>query len=319
MPVLELVTGFDIFADGRAVRVSGPDDAAPQGVAYRWLHFDINSAAAADWMRANLPAIPAEAMVQTETRPRSNLFGEGVLINLRGINLNTGAQEDDMVSLRMWLTQNLLVTGRFRRIFAMEELVAMAEAGHAPRTPGGLVAEICEGLSDRIENVSLKLEDDADTLEDELLDTGNVDALRLAVTRRKAIRLRRHIIPSRDAMHVLASPETPQIGPEESALLRESADRMDRSVEEILAVGERLTAVADQLDAIAANKIGRNSYILSVFAAIFLPLGFLTGLFGMNVGGLPWVDWPWGFLAISAIMAVIGIGLYWLFRASKWL
>ncbi|MCY4333795.1 MAG: zinc transporter ZntB [Litoreibacter sp.] len=319
MPVLELVAGFDIFANGHAQPVEDPDATRADGAAYRWLHFDINSEAAATWMRANLPAIPAAAMIQTETRPRSNAFGEGVLINLRGINLNTGAQEDDMVSLRMWLTEDLLVTGRFRRIFAMDDLVKMAADGKAPATPGGLVAEICEGLSGRIEDVSLKLEDDADNLEDDLLDMGHVDAMRLAATRRKAIRLRRHIIPSRDAMHVLASPETPQIGPDESALLRESANRMDRSVEEILAVGDRLTAVADQLDAITANKIGRNSYILSVVAAIFLPLGFLTGLFGMNVGGMPWTAWPWGFLAISGIMAIIGIGLYLLFRARNWL
>ncbi|MEM7471045.1 MAG: CorA family divalent cation transporter [Pseudomonadota bacterium] len=48
-------------------------------------------------------------------------------------------------------------------------------------------------------------------------------------------------------------------------------------------------------------------------------MSFLTGLFGMNVGGLPWTDWTFGFLAISAVMAVIGIGLYLLFRARKWL
>ncbi|MEM7471046.1 MAG: CorA family divalent cation transporter [Pseudomonadota bacterium] len=208
-------------------------------------------------------------MVQTETRPRSNLFGEGVLINLRGVNLNSGAHEDDKVSLRMWLTEDLLVTGRFRRVFAVDALVEMAQSGRAPATPAALATKICEGLSNRIEDVSLQLEDDADALEDTLLEDGSVDATVLAATRRKSIRLRRHIIPSRDAMHVLASPETPQIGRDESTLLRESANLMDRCVEEILAVGDRLTAVSDQLDAITANKIGRNSYILSFFAAIF--------------------------------------------------
>lgn len=312
------VSALDIFADGTAR--PAPDDAtAPQdGALYRWLHFDMRDPSLKAWMLANLPRIPAQAMMQTETRPRSNMFDEGLLINLRAINLNAGAQEDDMVSLRMWMTGTLLVTARFRRLFSIEELRTRIEAGDAPRTPAALVAQICHGLTNRIEDVSLRLEDQADALEDGLLDHGFSDPTALAETRRKAIRLRRHIIPSRDAMHVLASPEATQIAPQERALLRESANRMDRSVEEIVAVGDRLTAVADQMDAIGAAKIGRNSYVLSIVAAIFLPLGFLTGLFGMNVGGLPWADWEHGFLALSGVMAAIGVGLFVLFRAKKW-
>ncbi|MEM7471047.1 MAG: hypothetical protein AAF340_06815 [Pseudomonadota bacterium] len=59
MPVLELVTRFDIFAEGRALAVDDPDMKRAEGTAYRWLHFDVSSNAAAEWMRTNLPAIPA--------------------------------------------------------------------------------------------------------------------------------------------------------------------------------------------------------------------------------------------------------------------
>jgi len=223
-----------------------------------------------------------------------------------------------LVQLRIWFNVTVVITGRCRRLFSIERLRQEAGNGRAEPTTAGLVAQICHLLTNKIEDVSLRLEDAADALEDALLDHGNVDANELAVMRRKAIRLRRHIIPTRDAMHLLASPKTPQIGADQSALLAETANRMDRSVEEIVAVGDRLIAMADQLDAINAATIGRNSYVLSIVAAIFLPLGFLTGLFGMNVGGLPWTDWDYGFLALSAVMAVIGVGLYLLFRARKW-
>lgn len=312
------VSALDIFEDGSVQDAPDLESAPQKGAAYRWLHFDMRDTMLNAWMTAHLPPIPALAMLQTETRPRSNMFDEGVLINLRAINLNEGAEEDDMVSLRMWMTDTVLVTARFRRLFSIEELRTQIQNGDAPPTPAGLVARICHGLTNRIEDVSLSLEDRADALEDDLLDHVKVDPRELASTRRKAIRLRRHIIPSRDAMHVLASPEVGKIDEETSALLRESANRMDRSVEEIVAVGDRLTAVADQMDAINAARIGRNSYVLSIVAAIFLPLGFLTGLFGMNVGGLPWVDWAHGFIALTGIMAVIGLALFVLFRAKKW-
>jgi zinc transporter len=60
-------------------------------------------------------------------------------------------------------------------------------------------------------------------------------------------------------------------------------------------------------------------YTLSIIAAIFLPLGFLTGLFGVNVGGIPGTESSWGFLIVCALMAALGAGQLWLFRKLGWL
>lgn len=312
------IFALDISADGTAL--PAPDlSPLPAGEAsYRWMHFDMGQDSTRAWIREHLPEIAAMAMVQSETRPRSQGFDAGLLVNLRAINLNEGATAEDMVSLRLWMTDRLVVTGRFRKIFAIEDLRAEAESGAAAQDPASLVAAICHRLTNRIEEVSLNLEDRADALEDQILANHEAPPEVLADLRRKVIRLRRHIVPSRDALHVLASPDTQLIGKKQRALLRESANRMDRSVEEIVAIGDRLTAIADQIDALAANRIGRNGYVLSVVAAIFLPLGFLTGLFGMNVGGLPLVESEYGFFIVSVVMLAIGIGLYALFRARRW-
>ena len=90
-------------------------------------------------------------------------------------------------------------------------------------------------------------------------------------------------------------------------------------VEALDAGRERLTALQDHIEAAQASALGRNSYVLSVVAAIFLPLGFLTGLFGINVGGMPLVENPWGFWSVSLASALIGVGLFVLFRRMKWL
>jgi len=60
-------------------------------------------------------------------------------------------------------------------------------------------------------------------------------------------------------------------------------------------------------------------YVLSVVAAIFLPLTFVTGLLGMNVGGLPGLESPVGFAWSIVIMIVTGICLALFFRWKKWL
>ena len=60
-------------------------------------------------------------------------------------------------------------------------------------------------------------------------------------------------------------------------------------------------------------------YVLSVVAAIFLPLGFLTGLLGMNVGGLPGVESPYGFIFASLLMVTATLGLISFFKWKKWI
>ena len=59
-------------------------------------------------------------------------------------------------------------------------------------------------------------------------------------------------------------------------------------------------------------------FVLSIVAAIFLPLSFLTGLMGMNVAGLPGLVNPWAFWVLVAVMLVISIGILAVFRLKKW-
>ena len=67
------------------------------------------------------------------------------------------------------------------------------------------------------------------------------------------------------------------------------------------------------------EDISLRMYALSVVAGIFLPLGLLTGLLGINVGGMPGVDSPVAFTIVCVILVLIGLGQLWLFRRMRWL
>ncbi len=108
------------------------------------------------------------------------------------------------------------------------------------------------------------------------------------------------------------------IGRTERIKLREITNRTMRSVEELDAVSQRLQALQEHVQAQRAEAMSRNGFVLSIVAAIFLPLGFLTGLFGVNVAGMPGAQWPWAFAALSAGMLVFGIALYVYFRHLRW-
>ena len=298
MQALTPLAGFDVL-NGAALAVDDPWPAPQSSQGYRWLHLDLNAPGTRDWVTAHLPPIAAKALMAEETRPRADHMAEGSIIVLRGVNMNPGAQVDDMVSLRCWLTPNGLVTVRLRRLMAVQELQDTLADAVAPAhaTPAAALTMIVAGMITRIETVSLALEDQVDTLEDVSLDGGST-AANLAQLQRRIIKLRRYVGPQREALARLAQTDTPWLDAPARASLREWANAAARSVEELEANRDRLAVLQNQLDAQQSAVVSRHGYILSVVAAVFLPLGFLSGLFGVNIACMPWLTAPWAFAAL---------------------
>ncbi len=314
------LAAFDIGPDGatRPVDAGWPDAAPGAGQAFRWLHFDIFDPGLATWADEHLPPVAAAALLQSETRPRCDRHDGGLILNLRGINLNVGAENDDMVSVRMWVTNALVVSARVRRVFAADELRQQMLTGTGPASTAEWLVTLSRSLTDRIEQASLDLEEATGELEDDLMSGSGQRANDLMPLRRQAIRLRRYVGPQREALTRLAQIEDTLGHAKDRIELGEIANRTMRSVEELEAVALRLQALQEHVQAQRAEATSRNGFLLSIVAAIFLPLGFLTGLFGVNVAGMPGADWPWAFAALSLGMIVIGVALYVYFRHLRW-
>jgi len=320
MPDLAPLAAFDIFDDGRTVPVAAPWPApSPEGGArWRWLHLNLADPALPAWLAEQLPPLPAAALIQTETRPRCNAHDGGLMLNLRAVNLNPGEETDDMVSLRLWVGENAIVSARIRKVFAVDALRQTAEAGTAPVSPAAFLEALTRGLTDRLEAVSLDLADQTVEMEEVVYEEEAHLPEPLAPLRRQVLRLRRYVGPQREALNRLAQTQPPLIPPAVSAQLAETANRATRTVEELDALAARLGTLQDHLNAEHHARMGRNGYVLSVVAAIFLPLGFLTGVFGVNVAGMPGTQWPWAFAVLSGAMAAIGLGLFAVFRWMRW-
>ena len=311
------LAAFDITPGGAATAV---DITAPRTAkTWRWVHLDFADPHLADWLHAQIDPLIANALIAAETRPRADVIGDGMIVMLRGVNLNPGADPFDMVALRMWITHDTIISVRKRKLKAVEALRLGALAGKAPGSPPAFLAALADALAHRIEAISLKLEDDVDALEEHSLDTKvdiSNDCLPL---RQSIIKLRRFVGPQREALEDLALNADGHLPHADAVRIREVANRTARTVEALDASRDRLSAIQDHLDGQTAMKLGRNSYVLSVMAAIFLPLGFLTGLFGVNVAGMPGTETIWAFAALTALSTVIGIVLFAVFRWRGWL
>ena len=315
------ICAFHITNDGVPTEIALPEDLQnlPKTDGYIWLHFDVGDPAFEKWLRDKLPLTVAKAMVQNETRPRCDALENGLILNLRGVNLNPGANAEDMVSLRMWVSDGLIVSARIRKIWAVDAIRQKMLAGTAPTTIAAFLADLANGLAKRIEKVSLALVEATDTIEENSFSPAKTLAVDLAELRQSVIKLRRFVRPQSEAVTSLASGIDWPLDHTSASYLGETANRTVRTLEELDSTSDRLKAIQDHLDILHNSALGQNSYVLSIVAAIFLPLGFITGLFGINVGGMPGVDAQFGFWAVTVGSAVIGFVLFFAFRYFKWL
>lgn len=287
-----------------------------------WVHVDVNDAAAQRWLtrQEDLPGGVADALLAGESRPWSTMTGESLLANLRGVNTNPAADPEDMVSVRIWIDSHRIISSRRRRLLSVVDIVEALKDGNGPRNPSDCFAMLVERLSDRIGEFVDSLEVRVDEFEDSLESSEPGEFRRaLSTVRRQIAAVRRFLAPQRDALDRM-NRRHPAVLAEDDALdLLREADRVTRYLEDLDLARERVVVLQEELSSQIAQQQNSRMYVLSVVAAVFLPLTFVTGLLGMNVGGLPGLDNPLGFAVSIVIMTAAAIVLLLFFRWKRWL
>jgi zinc transporter len=278
-----------------------------------WLHIDFSKDGTYEWLQSGLPVtlpdVVLEVLTDVETRPRAVIVDNGLLVALRGVNMNPGENPADMVSIRVWLAQDYVITSRRRRLLAVNDIL------------GDFLSHLVGRLADGIGVYVDKIEDHVVEAEDAVADGDNSEKRRLELsrTRRQIANVRRFVAPQRDALEKVHRYPAPWMPQDEIRQLREEADRIARYVEDLDLARERAILLHEEFQGIIAQQQNSRMYVLSMVAAIFLPLTFVTGLLGMNVGGLPGVDSRYGFLwAVVAMLGCVTIAAL-ILRLKKWM
>jgi len=261
-----------------------------------------------------------EALTADETRPRSLNVGEGLLTVLRGVNTNPSDNPEDMVSIRLWIERDRIVSTRRRRLLSVQDLKNQLEQGVGPRSSGEFLSELIGRMADRIGGFVDTIEDRLSSIEEVETDESlQVRRRSLAALRRQTASVRRFVAPQRDALDRLYRNPGKLLSDPETNSLREEADRVTRYLEDLDLARERAVVLQEELLNELAQLQNTRMYVLSVVAAIFLPLTFVTGLLGMNVGGLPGIDSPRGFLIALVLMVATSATMLAYFHFRKWL
>lgn len=312
------------FIDGQAERIGDQviSDQVKSTDNLTWLHMDINHLDTRSWLEKEaqyLDPFIIDALLVDEARPRMTQFDKGVLLILRGVNLNKNSNPEDMVSIRLWIDQHRIISIRRRKVKAIWDMDEKFKKGEAPADAGDFICLLIAKLFDRMEPVLSDLDDLTDNIEEQILE--NVDSnMRESIVsvRKQAIMYRRYMAPQRDAIAQLRMSNMEWLIDTHKRSLQESHNQITRYVEDLDAIRERAQIVKDELANSLSDRLNKNMYMLSVVAAIFLPLGFLTGLLGINVGGIPGAENNNAFWLFCAILITVVAGQLYIFKKLKW-
>ena len=286
-----------------------------------WLHMDYSVYEVKEWLshESKLDVSVAETLLSNESRPRFSMHDPGVLMAWRGVNLNPTADPEDMVAIRLWREEGRLISTLRRDLMAVNEVVHALERGRGPETIGELLIEIADKMVWKIGDVVNDFDDRMSDLESKVIEEGRV-ALRpeLSAIRRQVIYLRRYIGPQKEALMRFSIEKLPWLSQNDRILLREVVDRITRTLEELEMLRERAAVSQEELQNRISEELNNRMYVLSIITAIFLPLGFLTGLLGINVGGIPGAENPDAFRYFAIGLVVLIIGQLVLFKWRKW-
>ena len=199
-----------------------------------WIHLDRAELEARRWLRdsSGLNPVIVDALLAKGSRPRALAVGEDLLVFLRGINLNPGEDPVHMVSMRMYLSADRIVSVRRQNLLAVGDLSSSLEEGTGPGNAGEFLVRAAEALTNCMSPKLTDLKDELDQLEEEMARTDySPSRPRLASIQREAIALRRYLAPQRDALNFLCSTPTPWLTGNDRMRLYETIDQVTRYVE----------------------------------------------------------------------------------------
>ncbi len=308
---------------GGGVRVDEENIAEEiRNVGLAWVHINDSDFEAREWIEKEisyLDRIILDALLAEETHPRFIDYQDGMLLILRGVNLNPDQEPEDMVSLRIWVDQHRIITVERRHVRTVREIDARLEKGTGPKSPGDFLTMLTGHLFDHIEDAMTRVHEKLDKLEDCLLDCPDIVAQKdVTELRRAAMTFHRYVAPQREVINHLRHAQKPWLTAVNKRDFSEDWDNVTRMIESLDFLRDRARIVYDELNSITSQKTNQNLYLLSGIATIFMPLTFVTGLLGMNVEGIPGAHDPWAFVITTVGTIALGAMLTIIFKLMKW-
>jgi zinc transporter len=289
------------FREGYSPEPLEPRDVAEALAAedgWLWLHFSVTDKLARTYISglAQIPEPARALLIASEERLGIDAVEDAVFGVFADFERDLDRATHDVGRFRFALTERLVISGRRHPLRCVEEIHQAVHSGFSIQGAGGLIVAILDRFCDAVARLAASMTDDLDHIEDYIV-SENVERerARLMPVRRTAVRLHRQ--PASLASIFRDWEEREEEDRHASLHLASGrlAKRLESLNQDILAVQDRAKLLQDEVAARLAEETNRSLRALSVMTALLLPGSLLSGIFGMNVEGLPLTHHSGGF------------------------
>jgi len=321
---IDLICGYLIPPNGRAtaIRMDHLPEAFARDDGMIWLHFNLASQRARHWLAAQdwLDEFVREVLLEgKDTRTRVESVGDGLLAVLSDMHYDLKYEPTDIGTLRLFIDSRHVISCRRHPLKATDRLRRALDDGKPFESTAELLSDLVEYLADTLNEVSDKLAEEVDGTEDAILaERYAAGRGRLGQVRRLVVQLRRHVAPQRQALGRVTPEQIPWASEEAMARLRGATGKLGDVLYDIEALQDRTKVLQDELSARMAEEQNRNLFVLSWVTVVFAPMTLISGIFGMNVAGVPGVSGhDAAFWWVMALIVVSGVGMWFLIKPRR--
>jgi len=317
---------FDPFGKGEVVdgvhaiqRLNGQEVAHAEG--FIWLHFNLSHAAAEKWIRQhlNLPDQFYESLHEGSKSTRVELDDEMLVAVVNEVHYDFAFEPSDISTLWLAVGPRLVVTGRLKPLRSIDKLREAVNKGATLKSSVELLVHLLHDQGDVLVSIVRATTKHVDDIEDTLL-AGRLEPKRanLGSLRRLLVRLQRLLAPEPAALFRLLTKPPGWIHEDDLRELRQSTEEFNVALSDMATLQERIKLLQEEIAGRVAEASNRTLYVLTVVTVLALPINIIAGLLGMNVGGIPLNEHPFGFWIVVAIIIVFTALAAWIaFRKSR--
>jgi magnesium transporter len=179
-----------------------------------------------------------------------------------------------------------------------------------------LIDAIIDNYFTILENIGEKVEN----IEQDVISNPKPEILQQIYNlKREMIYLRKSVWPLREVINGLMREESKIIKKSTHIYLRDLYDHTIQVIDTIETFRDMISGMLDIYMSSVSNKMNEVMKVLTIFAAIFIPLTFVAGIYGMNFQNMPELGWQYGYFAALVVMLLVGITLLGFFKHKKWL
>jgi len=265
-----------------------------------------------------------EDIVNTEQRPKMEDYGDYIFVVLKMLyHADENDTETQAEQVSLILGSNFVISFQEREgdVFEPVRDRIRKKKGRIRKAGADYLAYAL--LDAIVDNYFIILEKSGETIEDaeqQLTVNPTQETLQfIRKLKKEMIFLRKSVWPLREVVSGLERCDSSLIHESTGAYLRDVYDHTIQVIDTVESYRDMISGMLDIYLSSISNKMNEVMKVLTIFASIFIPLTFVAGVYGMNFEFMPELTWRWGYFALLAVMALIGISLVFYFKRKRWL